>query len=136
MGWDGPGTPTGSRWRPAGNRNRGPPGGAGSGSQFGLGCGGGLSVIMETRQAGSNVQALWGPYTEWMETIEVASLAAPDFRRAYEDQAPRMWRAILLYTGSRDIADDSVAEALPKPCVEVPARFAMSRSGCGERRSC
>ena len=34
-----------------------------------------------------------------------------DVDRLYRDQAPRMWRALTAYTGSRDVAQDAVAEA-------------------------
>ncbi len=31
--------------------------------------------------------------------------------QVYREQAPRLWRAVLAYSGSREIADDAVAEA-------------------------
>ena len=33
------------------------------------------------------------------------------FDRLYREQAPRLWRALTAYTGSRDVAQDAVAEA-------------------------
>ncbi|MEN8115114.1 MAG: RNA polymerase sigma factor [Actinomycetota bacterium] len=34
-----------------------------------------------------------------------------DLDRVYRDQAPRMWRALTAFSGSRDVAEDAVAEA-------------------------
>jgi RNA polymerase sigma-70 factor (ECF subfamily) len=34
-----------------------------------------------------------------------------DLERLYREQGPRLWRALVLSTGSRDVAEDAVAEA-------------------------
>jgi len=34
-----------------------------------------------------------------------------DLERVYREQGPKMQRALLLFTGDRDVADDAVAEA-------------------------
>ncbi|MEO8292975.1 MAG: sigma-70 family RNA polymerase sigma factor [Actinomycetota bacterium] len=36
---------------------------------------------------------------------------APDLERLYRDHGDRLWRAVLAYSGNRQIADDAVAEA-------------------------
>lgn len=44
--------------------------------------------------------------------ISVSSLSdSDDLDRLYRQQAPRMWRALTAYSGSRDVAQDAVAEA-------------------------
>ena len=35
----------------------------------------------------------------------------PDLDRVFREQSPRMWRALTAFSGSRDIAQDAVAEA-------------------------
>jgi RNA polymerase sigma-70 factor, ECF subfamily len=47
-----------------------------------------------------------------------------DLDRLYREQAPRMWRALTAYTGSRDVAQDAVAEAF----AQAIARGAEIRS--------
>jgi RNA polymerase sigma factor (sigma-70 family) len=37
--------------------------------------------------------------------------AVTDLELVYRDQAPRLYRALLLYTGDREVASDAVAEA-------------------------
>ena len=39
--------------------------------------------------------------------------------RVYRQQAPRMWRALTAYSGSRDVAEDAVAEAFAQAMVRV-----------------
>lgn len=34
----------------------------------------------------------------------------------YREQSPRLWRALVAYGGSPDIADDAVAEAFAQAC--------------------
>jgi RNA polymerase sigma factor (sigma-70 family) len=44
--------------------------------------------------------------------ISVSRLSGVDgLDRVYRQQAPRMWRALTAYSGSRDVAEDAVAEA-------------------------
>jgi RNA polymerase sigma-70 factor (ECF subfamily) len=46
-----------------------------------------------------------------MEGIQVTAVPVTPVERVYRESGARMWRAVFLFTGSRDIASDAVAEA-------------------------
>jgi RNA polymerase sigma-70 factor (ECF subfamily) len=49
---------------------------------------------------------------ESLREIRASSLSeAGDLDRLYREQAPRMWRTLTAHTGSREMAQDAVAEA-------------------------
>jgi len=45
----------------------------------------------------------------------------------YREQAPRMWRALTAYTGSRDLAQDAVAEAFAQAIARGKAIHSIER---------
>jgi len=54
-----------------------------------------------------------------------------DLERVYREQGPKMQRALLLFTGDRDVADDAVAEAFAQALargsgVREPSRWVWS----------
>ena len=54
--------------------------------------------------------------------------AEQDLETVYREHAPRLWRAVLLYSGDREIASDAVAEAFAQALrhgssIRAPARW-------------
>jgi len=54
-----------------------------------------------------------------------------DFERVYRDEGPKLQRAVLLFTGDREVADDAVAEAFAQALargneIRSPSRWVWS----------
>jgi RNA polymerase sigma factor (sigma-70 family) len=46
-----------------------------------------------------------------VQDADVAEGTGRDIEDVYREQSPRLWRALLLYAGDREVASDAVAEA-------------------------
>ena len=60
-----------------------------------------------------------------------AGTKALDLERVYREEGPKLQRAVFLFTGDRDVADDAVAEAFAQalargPEVQNPSRWVWS----------
>ena len=81
------------------------------------------------------VSAVSTPYINEMHDAVVrteASADPVDLERLYREDGPKLQRAVFLFTGDRDIADDAVAEAFAQALargsgVESPSRWVSSR---------
>jgi RNA polymerase sigma-70 factor (ECF subfamily) len=81
-----------------------------------------------------------------MQDVRMTVAGPTDWEATYRAEAPRLWRALVLQTGSREVASDAVAEAFaqgiargnavakPGPWV-WRAAFAIARAEAGLRRN-
>jgi DNA-directed RNA polymerase specialized sigma24 family protein len=51
----------------------------------------------------------------------------------YRDEGARLWRALVAFTGNREMASDAVAEAFAQ-AIGARATFAIRSVGSGEQR--
>jgi DNA-directed RNA polymerase specialized sigma24 family protein len=51
------------------------------------------------------------PYVGEVQDARVSLGAESDVERLFEVEAKRIWRALVAYTGDREVADDAMAEA-------------------------
>jgi RNA polymerase sigma factor (sigma-70 family) len=56
-------------------------------------------------------EAVEADVDRWHTPETRSGAVGPDIERLYRDQGMRLWRALVLTTGSPDVADDAVAEA-------------------------
>jgi RNA polymerase sigma-70 factor (ECF subfamily) len=81
-----------------------------------------------------------------MQDVRMTVAGATDWESTYRTEAPTLWRALVLQTGSREIASDAVAEAFAQgiargDAVRKPgawvwrAAFAIARAEAGRLRT-
>ncbi|MEA2520775.1 MAG: polymerase sigma-70 factor, subfamily [Actinomycetota bacterium] len=46
-----------------------------------------------------------------MQDASVSHATASDWEKVYREESPKLWRALVLHTGSSEVASDAVAEA-------------------------
>jgi RNA polymerase sigma-70 factor (ECF subfamily) len=71
---------------------------------------------------------------------QVTAAESGGLGRTYEEQGPKLWRALVAYTGDRHVADDALGEAFAQaaargPALRVPERWvwtAAFRIAAGE----
>jgi RNA polymerase sigma-70 factor (ECF subfamily) len=59
--------------------------------------------------------------------IDVGNALLSDLEQIYRDTAPRLWRALLAYSGDRSIADDALAESFAQAAARGDALHAPER---------
>jgi DNA-directed RNA polymerase specialized sigma24 family protein len=76
------------------------------------------------------------------QDVPVHAVAQERLGKVYQEQAPRLWRALVAYAGDRDVADDALAEAFAQAAarggaLQAPERWvwiAAFRIAAGELR--
>jgi RNA polymerase sigma-70 factor (ECF subfamily) len=52
---------------------------------------------------------------------DVVTIAQTDLERVYREEGPRLWRAVLAYSGDRELASDAVAETFAQALARASA---------------
>jgi len=92
---------------------------------------------------GLHVLAAMAPMSAVEQDASVMSADPGGLEQVYREHAPRLWRALVAYSGDREIADDSLAEAFAQAvgrgdALRVPERWvwvAAFRIAAGELKA-